>query len=142
MIKAGPKCVLPCSALFVISGGGSESSEGNTAAVSFCVFFTVILLLMVYSFASLHSACLENNEGVCCINLCNGEREEGWVGDGGGGVGGGRVMSSCCCTAALLHTLCTLWSLSHVHTLAHAHMQSQFVSNIPFIDCFIYQICM
>lgn len=37
---------------------------------------------MTYSFASLHSACLENNEGVCCFNLCNGEREEGWDGRG------------------------------------------------------------
>lgn len=60
------------------------TAQRNTGAVSFCGFFTVILLLMTYSFASLHSACLENNEGVCCINLCNGEREEGW--DGGGAV--------------------------------------------------------
>ena len=32
---------------------------------------------MTYSIAALHSACLKNNEGGCCINLCNGEHEEG-----------------------------------------------------------------
>lgn len=72
-----------CSALRDRGGGGTVTAQRNIGAVAFCGFFTVILLLMTYSFASLHSACLENNEGVCCINLCNGEREEGW--DGGGG---------------------------------------------------------
>lgn len=55
--------------------------RGTQAGYLSVAFFTVIPLLMTYSFASLHSACLENNEGVCCINLCNGEREEGL--DGG-----------------------------------------------------------
>lgn len=84
------------------------TAQRNTGAVSFSGFFTVILLLMTYSFASLHSICLENNEGVCCINLCNGEREEGLDGGGGSEAGGGEEKSD---ELMLLH--CS----SSVHTL-------------------------
>lgn len=126
-----------CSALI---SGETVKAQRETQALSFFVFsFTVILLLMAYSFASLHSACLRNNEGVCCINLCNGEREEGW--DGGGEAvkeegENRRVMSSCCCTAALLYTLCTLCCESHVHTLAHAQMHVCSVSLCAILNWF------
>lgn len=68
-----------CSAL--CNQSGTARAPRSTVAVVFCgfffFFFAVVLLLMTYSFASLHSACLENNEHVCCINLCNGKQEEG-----------------------------------------------------------------
>lgn len=90
VIKGGPKYVLPlfCS---LWSVGDSESSEKHSRCHFLWLFFflAVVLLLMTYSFASLHSACLENNEHVCCINLCNGKQEEGWVWGGSEG-GGGR----------------------------------------------------
>lgn len=75
------------ASLLLLMSGGLWELRGKQP-LSLSVFFcAVFLLLMTYSFAPLLSACLENNEGVCCINLCNGEREEGW--DGGAVKGGG-----------------------------------------------------
>lgn len=90
----------------------------KSLCVCFCGISTVVLLLMTCSFASLHSACLENNEGVCCINLCNVSVRRAGIGGGGHWSRRGRkgrVMSSCCCTAALLYTLCKNFS-SHTHS--------------------------
>lgn len=117
MCRAPNINAIPFALLLVISGKMMRTPRG-THAPSPSVAFPphVLRLLMTYFFASLHSACPENNEGVCCINLCNGEREEGRDGGGGGGAAAKqegekrRVMSSCCCTAALLYTLGTLRS--------------------------------
>lgn len=86
MCRAPNIKAIPFAQLLVISGKMTRAPRG-THAPSPSVASPpphVLRLLMTYSFASLHSACLENNEGVCCINLCNGEREEGRDGGGGG----------------------------------------------------------
>lgn len=88
----------------------------HAGADSFCGFFAVILLLMTYSFASLHSACLENNEGVCCINLCNGEREE--VGGGQRRRRGGEEKSD---ELMLLHCSSSIHTLHLVVFMPCAH---------------------
>lgn len=84
---------------------GTVIAHIRTHSASVFCFFTATLLLMAYSFTSLRS--LENNEGVCCINLCNGEREGVWDGGGGSEAGGGEEQSD----ELMLH--CS----SSVHTL-------------------------
>ena len=126
MIIEGPKCVACAPLCSLRSVGDCQSWEGNTAAVSLCGVFAVILLLMTYSFACLHSGSLENNEGVCCINLCNGEREWGAGWWKGGTEGGGERREEWWAHAAALQLLYThsapLWSLSreHMHRCLYA----------------------
>lgn len=100
VFKAGTVCLPPPPTL--------------TEAALFCA----LPHWMSCSRVSLRSSGPENNEGVCCINLCNGEREEGGVQQGREGGGGEerRVMSSCCCTAALLYTLCMRLSQACTHS--------------------------
>lgn len=77
----------------------------RTHSASFFCFFTATLLLMTYSFTSLHG--LENNEGVCCINLCNGVRGCGMGGSeaGGGEEESDELMLHCSSSVHTLHIL-------------------------------------
>lgn len=73
LIKNWAKYVLPLLRSALCGQRETVKPQRETQALSLSV--AAIPLLMTYSFTSLH--CLENNEGVCCINLCNGEQEEG-----------------------------------------------------------------
>lgn len=81
VIKAGPVCVCVCSPHL-------SNQTSPVIAGCFCAVSTALLHWMRCSRVSLHSSGPENNEGVCCINLCNGEHEEGWWGWGCSGAGG------------------------------------------------------
>lgn len=124
LIKNWAKYVLPLLRSALCGQRETVKPQRETQALSLSV--AAIPLLMTYSFTSLH--CLENNEGVCCINLCNGEQEEGWEWGGGGGYwrrrGGeeksDELMLLHC--SSYIHTL-HLGVLFHVHPLTHALFQ-------------------